>query len=235
MFEDSTFDSNGTLRTRSSGWMMATFAFNASILVALILIPLFYPEALSGRAISILMTTPPVPAEQPRPAVRTAQTPSAPSDVRSAFEVPRQIPSNIYVPDVQEMSTSIDPSALASNGSGPGSPDGIIHGLGTHPTVVQAPVGPKRIPSVIAVGMLIHKVVPEYPVIARNVRLEGTVVLQATISKTGTIENLHVVSGPPLLQQASIDAVKQWQYRPYLLNGEPVEMETTVNVDFKLN
>jgi protein TonB len=59
--------------------------------------------------------------------------------------------------------------------------------------------------------------------------------LQATISREGTIENLRAVSGPPLLQQAAIDAVKQWRYRPYLLNGEPVEVETTINVEFKLD
>jgi protein TonB len=59
--------------------------------------------------------------------------------------------------------------------------------------------------------------------------------LQATISREGTIENLRVVSGPPILQQAAIDAVKQWRYRPYLLNGEPVEVETTINVDFRLD
>jgi protein TonB len=70
---------------------------------------------------------------------------------------------------------------------------------------------------------------------AREMRIAGTVQLQATISRKGTIENLRVVSGPPLLQQAAIDAVKQWRYRPYLLNGEPVEVETAVNVDFKLD
>ena len=62
----------------------------------------------------------------------------------------------------------------------------------------------------------------------------GTVVLQATISKTGTIEDLHVVSGPAMLQQAAMDAVRTWRYRPYLLNNEPVEVETTVNVIFTL-
>jgi protein TonB len=65
--------------------------------------------------------------------------------------------------------------------------------------------------------------------------LAGTVVLQATISTSGTIENLRVVSGPAMLQQAALDAVKQWQYKPYLLNGEPVKVETTVNLDFRLN
>jgi protein TonB len=82
--------------------------------------------------------------------------------------------------------------------------------------------------------MLVNKVLPQYPAIARAVRLGGTVVLAATISRNGTIENLHVVGGPQMLQQAAIDAVKQWRYRPYLLNGEPVEVETTVNVQFTM-
>ena len=64
--------------------------------------------------------------------------------------------------------------------------------------------------------------------------MQGTVVLQATISKTGTIENAHVVSGPAMLQQAALDAIRTWRYRPYLLNGEPVEVDTQVNVVFSL-
>ena len=79
-----------------------------------------------------------------------------------------------------------------------------------------------------------QKTQPVYPPIAKAARVSGTVVLQATISKTGTIENLHVVSGPAMLQQAALDAVKSWRYRPYLLNSEPVEVETTVNVIFTL-
>ena len=65
--------------------------------------------------------------------------------------------------------------------------------------------------------------------------LPGRVELQATISRSGTIENLRVASGLPVLQQSAIDAVKQWRYRPYLLNGDPVEVETTIDVDFKLD
>ena len=86
----------------------------------------------------------------------------------------------------------------------------------------------------VAVGMLLQKTQPVYPPIAKAARVSGTVVLQATISKTGTIENLRVVSGPAMLQQAAMDAVKTWRYRPYLLNNEPVEVETTVNVIFTL-
>jgi protein TonB len=82
--------------------------------------------------------------------------------------------------------------------------------------------------------MLIQKTIPTYPPIAKAARVQGTVVLQALISKQGTIENLKVVSGPAMLQQAAEDAVRQWRYRPYLLNNEPVEVETTVNVIFTL-
>jgi protein TonB len=84
------------------------------------------------------------------------------------------------------------------------------------------------------VGFLLNKTTPTYPPIAKAARVQGTVVLQATISKQGTIEDLRVISGPAMLQQAALDAVRQWRYRPYLLNNEPVEVETTVNVIFTL-
>jgi protein TonB len=86
----------------------------------------------------------------------------------------------------------------------------------------------------VMVGMLIQKTQPVYPPIAKAARVSGTVVLQAEISKQGTIQNLRVVSGPAMLQQAAMDAVKSWRYRPYLLNNDPVEVETTVNVIFTL-
>jgi protein TonB len=82
--------------------------------------------------------------------------------------------------------------------------------------------------------MLLQKTIPVYPPIAKAARVSGTVVLQATISKAGTIENLRVIGGPAMLQQAAMDAVRQWRYKPYLLNNEPVEVETTVNVIFSL-
>jgi protein TonB len=86
----------------------------------------------------------------------------------------------------------------------------------------------------VMVGMLLLKTTPTYPPIAKAARVQGTVVLQATISKTGAIENLKVVSGPAMLQQSALDAVRTWRYKPYLLNNEPVEVETTVNVIFTL-
>jgi TonB family protein len=89
-----------------------------------------------------------------------------------------------------------------------------------------------QVSAAVALGFLIQKVAPEYPVTARNSHISGTVALAARIGKDGHIENLHVVSGPAILQQAALDAVKQWVYRPYLLNGEPVAVQTTINVIF---
>jgi protein TonB len=100
--------------------------------------------------------------------------------------------------------------------------------------VKAAPVKKLTISSGVMQGMLLQKTPPVYPPIAKAARVSGTVVLQATISKTGAIENLHVLSGPAMLQQAALDAVRSWRYRPYLLNGDPVEVETTVNVIFTL-
>jgi len=102
------------------------------------------------------------------------------------------------------------------------------------PQVKAAVVKKLNISSGVMAGMLLLKTTPVYPPIAKAARVSGTVVLQATISKTGSIENLHVISGPAMLQQAAMQAVKSWRYRPYLLNNEPVEVETTVNVIFSL-
>jgi len=106
------------------------------------------------------------------------------------------------------------------------------------PAVAQLSVAPPpksvTISSGVMAGMLLEKTNPVYPPIAKAAHVSGTVVLQATITKAGMIENLHVISGPDLLQQAALEAVKDWRYRPYLLMGEPVEVQTTVNVIFTL-
>jgi TonB family protein len=86
----------------------------------------------------------------------------------------------------------------------------------------------------VMAGNLLNKVVPVYPVEAKKARIQGTVVLSAVIGKDGNIENLRVLSGPNQLQQSSLDAVRQWTYKPYLLNGDPMEVKTTVNVVYSL-
>jgi protein TonB len=75
---------------------------------------------------------------------------------------------------------------------------------------------------------------PKYPEAAKAAKIQGTIVLEAIISKTGTVENLHIISGPDELQPSSLDAVRQWTYKPYLLNGDPVEVTTTIKVIYSL-
>ncbi|HVN94272.1 MAG TPA: TonB family protein [Terracidiphilus sp.] len=235
MFEDSTFETMGRIHTRSRGWMMATFAFNSSILLALVIIPILHPQMLPQITSSILMQAP-RPVEEPKPLVRTEQMPSAPSATRDdAFRAPSTIPRQIYKPDKPEDVSRTTVEALGRPANGAGGPDSPFNGSGTQPVVRAAMPATQHVSSGVMQGMLIYKVVPTYPAVAQAIRASGTVVLQATISKTGAIENLRVVDGPPMLRQAALDAVRQWRYRPYMLNGQPVEVETTVNVEFKLN
>ncbi|MBZ5531345.1 MAG: energy transducer TonB [Acidobacteriia bacterium] len=91
-----------------------------------------------------------------------------------------------------------------------------------------------RVSQGVSEGLLVHRVMPVYPPDARRSRIQGTVLLQATIGRDGAIHNLRVVSGPPELTQAAVGAVKQWRYRPYMLKGEPVEVETTVSITFHM-
>lgn len=105
----------------------------------------------------------------------------------------------------------------------------------TAPADAVRPLLKVNVSAGVAAGMLWQKVQPEYPEPAKEMRLEGVVTLQALIAKDGSIKDLHVVSGPTALQKAALDAVRQWEYKPYLLNGAPVEVETTVNVVFSLH
>jgi len=211
MFEDATFDCTGRIRTRSRGWMIATFTFNGSILLALILIPLIFPQALPHQSIAFLI------------------------EADGHLFVPSKIPGHIALLSVPEQAPGGGTGIDLENGvpGGTGYPS-AFRGQGTprvvHP-VVKAPV---RVAGSVEAGLILQKTIPQYPPMGVAMRVEGTVVLAATISKGGTIENLHVTSGPALLQQAALDAVKTWRYRPYLLDGQPVEVETTVNVIFTL-
>ncbi|MGD0890136.1 MAG: energy transducer TonB [Terracidiphilus sp.] len=85
-----------------------------------------------------------------------------------------------------------------------------------------------------ASGLLVHKVDVKYPGVARAAHISGTVILQATISKQGEISEIRPLCGPKILQEACIKAVRKWKYRPYLFNGQPVELETTITSVFKI-
>ena len=237
MFEDSTFESTGRIRTRSRGWMMAALLFNASILLTLVLIPLIYPEALPKQMIYILIEAPPPPPlPQPKP---IAQTPKqvfhgAPQMDDATLVAPRVFPR---APAIFDEPEGPPPNTLVAMDADADTAANIRDSF-RRPSTAVIPVaqnGPLRVPSTLASGLLLEKVLPVYPALAKAAHKEGVVVLQATISTTGTIENLRVISGDPMLRQAALDAVSHWRYRPYLLNGQPVKVETTVNVIFKLN
>ena len=103
------------------------------------------------------------------------------------------------------------------------------------PTIQTMPVKRWKVSSGIEEGLLIRDVKPLYPRLAQAAGVQGEVVLQAVIGKDGRIENLHALSGNPLLVKAALDAVQQWRYRPYLLNGQPVEVETQITVRFTVS
>ena len=228
MFEDSIFESAGRIHTRSNEWMIAAFAFNASILLAFVMIPLIFPPALPHQVSSFLMEmfVPPKPQPvQQHPAQTARQAIATQSD---PFAAPRQIPPTIYVPAVAEQPIPLGPTSLDD-------PNNDLFKRNVEMTVVRPVEQPRqRVSSGTEEGLLIQRTMPVYPPIARATGTSGTVTLEAIISKTGTIENLRVISGPMMLRQAAREAVQTWRYRPYLLDGQPVEVETTVSVIFTL-
>jgi periplasmic protein TonB len=235
MFEDSVFESTGSIRTGSRRWMIATFALNGSILLGLVLIPLMHPERLPNQALTFLLTPPKTPPSQP-------PLPKEPlRDVNGGNSMATTV--TLAHPMMPPISTIVptDPAppgdAVISINDGLALPswvNNIFNGRGSATVVHAETKGPVHVSSGVMAGALILRIQPVYPPLGKAMRVEGVVVLLATISKNGTIENLRVASGPALLQQAAMDAVKTWRYRPYLLNGEPVEVETTVNVVFTL-
>jgi protein TonB len=233
MFEDSTFESAGRIHTHSRRWMIAALTFNSSILAALILIPLLRPEALPRPFVAILMEAPHAPAAQEPQKPQQARTSTTHTEMEGTHLLaPPRIPPTITTFSEPEPPSLPDTMAI---GNGPGVPKGSFPGPAVRPVVRQEPRAAVRISSAVEAGLLIRKTMPVYPPFVGAMRVEGTVVLEASISKSGTIENLRVVSGPALLRQAAIDAVQTWRYRPYLLDGEPVAVETTINVIFTLS
>lgn len=236
MFEDSTFESNGRIRTRSRGWMAAALVFNGSILLALILIPLIYPEALPRQSLRVLVEAPrPPAAPQPAPVSRaTEKFRGVPQMDGATIIAPRKIPIIIAQIAGPEAPAEMTGLPLGSDADG----HAAAEAFQKQRQVSVAPgaqKGPLHLSSGVVAGLLLKKTTPTYPPIAVAARVEGTVVLAAQISASGSIENLRVVSGNPMLTQAALDAVSNWRYRPFLLSGQPVEVETTINVIFTIN
>jgi protein TonB len=164
------------------------------------------------------------------------------SEIDQGLHAPTKIPKNINIVKDEGPPPPPGVSGVAGMGSMGGAPGGVMGGMpgGTGGPVVTLapkpkPAGPARISGGVMAGQLVNKVQPMYPPIAKAAHVGGTVVLHALISKTGAIENLTAVSGPDMLKSAAIDAVRQWRYKPYLLNGDPTEVDTTITVNFNLN
>jgi protein TonB len=234
MFEDALMESAGKIRTHRTWTSSVAAICNGSIACLLVLLPLLHPASLPRQTLSMLLASPAPPAS-PLPHIPHA----AGSAIHAAafvnpFTPPRIIPDHITTADHQPppADAGLGPLVRDSGGSLRGLPDSI--GRAAPPQVRVSPAKKLAISSGVMAGNRLSGADPQYPAIARAARVQGTVVLAATISRSGTIENLRVISGPPMLAPAATEAVRTWRYRPYLLNGEPVEVETTVNVIFNL-
>lgn len=180
---------------------------------------------------------PPPPAAAPVHVVKQIQSDLVNGQLRTPTKIPEK---------VQMIKEDEAPPQMASGGVVGGVPGGIPGGqmggviggiISSTPVAVPKVATPQRVrvSQGVTQGLLIRKVQPAYPPLARQARIQGNVVLAAEISKDGTIQNLHLISGHPMLAPAAIEAVKQWRYKPYILNGEPVEVETQVTVIFSLS
>ena len=234
MFEDATFHSSGVLPNQTPKWMLLALAVNLTVLMALITLPLLYPEGLPARLLQRALYAP-----APQPAPQTRQQTSQPAVSRTAVRDPFLAPPVIPTRPWMTQDNAPPPMAIGMENFSVGVPGGnpatesVFHS--SPPQVVQ-PALPQRvsISGGVTEGLLVFHTRPAYPPIAIAAGVSGTVVLAASISKTGVIENLRIQSGPALLRQAALDAVKNWRYRPYLLNNQPVEVETTINVVFSM-
>jgi periplasmic protein TonB len=237
MFEDALMESSNGIETKSKYWSILALIINCAVLIVLMIWPLLHPAALPAQIMATLLVAPSPPPAPPPPAPQPrmqAQTEILDNELQAPSRIPREIRM------VKEpIGPSLTPGVVGMEGIADGSGaamSALFDSIGPgHVSAARAALPQKvSISSGVMAGNLQDKVTPQYPAIAKAARIQGTVVLQATISKDGTIQNLRVISGPPMLQQAALDAVRSWRYKPYLLNGEPVEVETTVNVVFNL-
>jgi protein TonB len=231
-----TLDSNWDPSAHRGRATLVSFAVQAFGLSLLVLIPLIASQGPPGlRWLTPEIFTPPsspAPPAGPHHQIRS-------SNIREGQLVqPDRVPSTIANLDETRVGSAPDIEGIGvERGTGTGR-SGVLNSIGNSvdfvPSPAPAPTHPFKI-SHWAEGNVIYRVQPSYPALAKQARVQGTVELRAIISKTGTIENLVVVRGHPMLSGAAIEAVRQWRYRPYLLNNEAVEVETEITVNFLLS
>jgi protein TonB len=239
MFTDNVW--NPWANPSSRGWTtLISFTLQSAGVALLVFLPIIYGAELPHPDLvrRIFAPLPPAGAHAsaaPRTTVRASGNYS-----NSILVVAPGIPKGVSAVDDRRLPPPDDLGPGVLNGTGPPAVDNsVINSIGemTQPFVPKPPAPVARPPrvSVVMEGYLVHKIEPLYPPLARAARVQGSVELQAVISKQGTIEKLQVLRGHPLLVKAAVEAVQQWRYRPYILNGEPVEVETHVTVNFSLS
>ena len=234
MFEDSTFASASRIHTRSPRYAAGSLVLQTALLAVLVLIPYLYPGALPRKFLTVpLISPPPAPAApvvEPQHAIAsTTHTELLDNTLHAPSLIHRGIPTIV---------DTAPPGALPSSAFASSGPGALPLGPGTPPILPRVrqerPVGPIHVSSGVAAGQLIVPIQPRYPAIARTTGTQGTVVVAALISTDGHIADVRVLSGPPMLVPAAVDAIRQARYRPWTLNGQPVEVETTINIVFSL-
>ncbi len=247
MLETSLFESSGSARTRKPATVLLSVALHALIVAVLLLVPLAHPQALPMLSAAVGLPLP-VAASKPEPKreiaapapdvqPQIARDPGAlytperiPDDIAQVVDDPAvaiaQLPSSDRGSIGRLLQSFSDPKEAATVLPPPPPPP--------PPSVPSTLIALIRVHSEVQQANLIHQVAPVYPPIARTVHVQGVVILEATISKDGDVRDIRIITGHPLLNQAAIDAVQQWKYKPTLLNGEPVEVITTVTINFRL-
>lgn len=238
MFEDSLVESRISSIPTEKRWTVVGSVGVQCLLAAIVIaVPLLHPAAMPievtpPRVIAPVLSKPPVP-------VRVRQVANA----SSAASMPTTAaPSRpLLFPTLRHNSTAAAPPiANVRFGNGFGNPLSEIatDGTGNSPAVTvrpERPTGPVHVSSGVTAGMLLAPIQPIYPAIARSARVQGTVVVEAIITRTGTIESLKVISGPEMLRGAAVDAIRSARYRPFTLNGQPTDVETTITVNFRMD
>jgi len=238
MFEESLFESQHRVASPRKRWtVVASISLQAAVASLLVILPLLHteilPDNLRAPKMMVPLPAPPTPPRQMQQRVASAVASMVPVLGR-VLAAPRITPSRID-------STPEPPGPTApftGMGTPTGLPDGLVTNTGTATSVVVAtPVQhkPMAVSAGVITGYLLAPIQPVYPRIAIAAHVEGSVVVEAVISKTGSIESLHVISGSPMLQTAAINAIRAARYRPFLLNGAPTEVQTTITVNFVLS
>ncbi len=231
---------------KTGNWRRATvpvaYIFECLLLGALVLLPLIHTEALPKAAsIEALRLPPPPTGPPPRPAgaSRPSRRPGPKGDI---LRTPATIPAHIArLNDLNEHKPVNGPEWVIGSVPGlPGHPGGVSYGLGLGNPLPPRPLPAKphqeriRRSSQLESARLLYGPKPDYPPLARMARVQGIVRMEAVIGRDGAVQNLRLVSGHPLLIEAAKKAVARWRYQPTLLNGEPVEVVTEIDVNFTL-